>query len=479
MRSTKSMVATTESKTTAATKIVSKPYKLYTLIGKYRTDGYDTVADFLDTKARRSKQTAFLYASGIKNVNRFIQQKYKDKGYNIQTILPDLKSGKEDVYKLLNSFVTYLQTESTNGKDLTARTIFSYVAAARSYLQYNDIDILPSRFKYKVSMPTIYRGDEEAIDAQDIKEILHHCHNRRLKAYLLVLASGGMRTMEALSLRECDIDFSGINFKDPNDTSQPATLRIRKEYAKTRIERRIFISNEAARYLHDWVNWIYRDKSQDTTTRRITRQRTPDDLIFSRRTYTGVYPTGLYNRLLGEFQRVLELSHLSTRKQDGVYKRRKITFHSFRRFVKTTIANQTHNSDFSEWFLGHSKSSYYTTKHHELKRIYKEDCMRYLTFLDYPTLEATGRSYEALIKQKDTEIEELNSEIRLLKQRDNSNTGAIGKLQSEMSILHSELTKVQDEYSNTKQLFSRFISTQRKFVEERKQKEKSNPTKPS
>ncbi|HZD34954.1 MAG TPA: hypothetical protein VE130_07090 [Nitrososphaeraceae archaeon] len=46
------------------------------------------------------------------------------------------------------------------------------------------------------------------------------------------------------------------------------------------------------------------------------------------------------------------------------YKRRKITLHSFRRFVKTVISNQA-NQDYSEWFLGHSKSLYYTIKEQE------------------------------------------------------------------------------------------------------------------
>ena len=78
----------------------------------------------------------------------------------------------------------------------------------------------------------MYREDEQAIDSNDIKEILHHCNNRRLKAYLLVLASGGMRAIEALAIRECDIDFSGINFSDPNDRSNPAGIRIRKDTQK-------------------------------------------------------------------------------------------------------------------------------------------------------------------------------------------------------------------------------------------------------
>ena len=51
------------------------------------------------------------------------------------------------------------------------------------------------------------------------KNYINHCSNRRLKAYLLVLASGGMRAIEALTIRECDIDFSGIDFADSTDRS--------------------------------------------------------------------------------------------------------------------------------------------------------------------------------------------------------------------------------------------------------------------
>jgi integrase len=77
---------------------------------------------------------------------------------------------------------------------------------------------------------------------------------------LLVLASGGMRAVEALAIRESDVNFSDIDFSNPNDRNEPAKIRIRKEYAKTRTERHIFISNEAARYLHDWIEWKYRDR---------------------------------------------------------------------------------------------------------------------------------------------------------------------------------------------------------------------------
>ena len=43
-------------------------------------------------------------------------------------------------------------------------------------------------------------------------------------------------------------------------------------------------------------------------------------------------------------------------KEDGNQRRRKITLHSFRRFLKTTISDLGY-ADFFEWFIGHSGSA--------------------------------------------------------------------------------------------------------------------------
>src|SRR5919198_667086 len=422
------------------------------LINRYRTRGLSAVADFLTTKARKSKRTVLTFSFVIDYLNKFICQNYNtnDNKYNIQTILPELKSEKIDVYKLLNDFVSYLQNNTTNGSNLCPSTLNLYTSAAKSYFQFNDIDIHPSRLKYRVSLPTVHREDEKAIDSNDIKEILHHCNNRRLKAFILVLASGGMRASEALAIREIDIDF-GPSLTDKNE---PAKVKIRKEYSKTRTERRIFISNEAARYLHEWIEWKYRDRTAERKYALKNRARSENDLIFS--TVNATDPYGIYFKMSVEFQKALEAAGLASRKEDGVYRRRKVTFHSFRRFVKTTIANQTRNSDYSEWFLGHKKSPYYTNKPEELKRIYKEDCMKYLTFLDYPTLEATGRSFEAQLKQKDKQIEELQRQIKEL----SANTFEIQKLKqqveqyqdvrSELGRLYQMIQNMNEKYEKEK-----------------------------
>jgi hypothetical protein len=73
---------------------------------------------------------------------------------------------------------------------ITPTRVALYVYVISSYFQYYDIGIIPSKFGRKVRLPKVAREDEEAIDASEIGKILLTCNNCRLKAYLLVLASG-------------------------------------------------------------------------------------------------------------------------------------------------------------------------------------------------------------------------------------------------------------------------------------------------
>jgi integrase len=272
-------------------------------------------------------------------------------------------------------------------RKLSVRSIRLYLTGLRSYFAYYDIDVIPSKFKRRVKMPKVYREDEEPLDASDVRKLLLSCNNRRLKGYLLVLASGGLRAVEALAIRLKDINFS----------VSPTRLHIRKEYVKTKISRDIYISDEATLYLKQWIEWKYRDKGENRT-----KTPKPDDLVFS--TYTvknEANPNYLYIKVMVEYEKLLTVAKMDERKEG--MQRRKITLHSLRRFVKTVISNQI-NQDYSEWFLGHSKSPYYTVKEPERREIYATKCMKYLTFLDYSTLEATGTNIEAKISEKDSEM---------------------------------------------------------------------------
>jgi integrase len=170
---------------------------------------------FLSSMERNSLKSRYTYQHELIQFQRFLSQKYPS--YNLQTILEPLAENKINLYELLDSFVSYLQTSNAT---LTPSSIKLYMTSIRSYFAYKDIEVIPSKFKRKVKMPKTYREDEEPLDASDIRKILLARSNRRLKVYLLILASGGMRTVEGLAIRIKDIDFS-VN---------PTKIHIRKEY---------------------------------------------------------------------------------------------------------------------------------------------------------------------------------------------------------------------------------------------------------
>lgn len=381
--------------------------------------------EFLDSISRNSKGTQKTYAAGLLAFHKFLDGKYTLAG-----IIEPLKKNEIDVYVILNDFVSYLLNKAKHqqtGSAISIGTIYSYMTAARSYLQFNDVDIAMTKFKRKVKMPKLYKEDEEAVDAADIRKILLSCNNRRLKPYLLVLASGGLRAIEALALRLCDINL---------DTS-PTKVHVRKEYAKTKVARDVYISDEATRFLKEWLKWKYRARGAPNE----------NDLVFTH--YKAIHepePGAMYTKIRSEFVKVLDAVGFDKRKEGLL--RRTITLHSFRRHVKTVISDQV-SKDYSEWFLGHSKSPYYTMKEPMRREIYATKCMRYLTYLDYSALEATGKSIE---KKLETEVMYRDKEIESLKE-----------------YFASEISKIKQDFdSKIKQEFDMF----KKQNEYRKQLER-------
>ena len=95
---------------------------------------------------------------------------------------------------------------------------------------------------------------------------------------------------------------------------------IRAEYVKTRVGRDIYISDEATGYLKQWLDWKYRK----------SRSSSPNDSIFNTFSVESK-PETLYVKLGVEFTKVLKA-------KEGM-RRRMITLHSLRRFVKTLLSD--------------------------------------------------------------------------------------------------------------------------------------------
>ncbi len=136
-------------------------------------------------------------------------------------------------------------------------------------------------------------------------------------------------------------------------------------------------------------------------------------------------PEILYDNLTGIFAKTLDRIGMGSR-EDGNETRRKITLHSMRRFVKTTISDLGY-ADYSEWFIGHSGSTYWRKKDSEKAEIFKK-IEPYLTFLNIPQLERQGADLQ-------TKIEELQDINQLLRYKQNEKEEQIKKLEESVAFL--------------------------------------------
>jgi hypothetical protein len=220
------------------------------------------------------------------------------------------------------------------------------------------------------------------------------CNNDRLKLFILILASAGTRSMETLSIRNHDINF---------EYGSPIKLHIIAENTKTGQDRDVYISNEAFEHLKRFVERKYNDKLENI------KSRYPNDLVFSSWRTDKIQPIGIYGVLHKQFAGLLRKVEMAHRKDGQGIQRRKISFHLFRDYVKTTVSKLT-TKDFSEWMLGHSGSTYWNVEEDDTKQLYLK-CMKYLTFLDYDVVEVVGADFESKLIERDREVELLQQRI--------------------------------------------------------------------
>ena len=80
---------------------------------------------------------------------------------------------------------------------------------------------------------------------------------------------------------------------------------------------------------------------------------------------------------------------------------------------------------------------YFLGKEPDRREINATKCMKYLTFLDYSTLETTGKNIEAKLSERE-------KEIQLLRQRDSVNTDAIQNLSDQLIRVMAEVQELKN-----------------------------------
>ena len=382
---------------------------------------------FIKSVSIRNINSAKQYHSRLLFFERFAKEKC---GIILDEMIQKLRDREYDTYDILNDYCLYLK----NNYNLSSVTFRDKIVTVKTFLEFNDIELSPKKFKLKVRYPrTIFRH-KEAIDKEDVIKILNGCSDLRLKTYVMLLASTGLRATEALSIRIKDLDMGSTN-------GHPSKAIIRGEFTKTKVDRYVFLTREMQHQMKILIDYKYRKRRichiDKETGKSISEYRTPEkkpnDLIFSIYQIERPRPEILYFNLAPIFSNTLDRIGMGER-EDGNEIRRKITLHSFRRFVKTTISDLGY-SDYSEWFIGHSGSTYWRKKDNEKAEIFQK-IEPYLTFLNIQQLKRQGADLE-------TKIEELQDINQVLREKDKMKEDVIANLSDKLIMLSERLDSLE------------------------------------
>jgi integrase len=383
-----------------------------------------TLENYISNVSTMNKTTAHEYLFRLKSFRIFIINHYNLRG--LDDAISQTHDKRIDPYHLLNSYSSHLVAAN-----ISSTYIKNCIITVKNFLEYYDVELSPRKFKMKVKLPRVVKSTKEALSKEDIINILNSCSDIRLKTYVMLLASTGMRAVEALSVR----------IKDFNLLSSAPKLFVRGEYTKTKSDRTIFLTSELSQQISTWIDYKYRKRRicySRNNSNTITQYRTPErkdtDLVFAvYQSITNPNPKNLYIDLVDSFGKTLDRIGKGAR-EDGNEKRREITLHSFRRFAKTIISDLGYQ-DFSEYFIGHSGSTYWTKKESEKAEIFRK-IEPYLTFLNVHQLERQG----ADIQSRVNELEELNDSLR---ERDKTKDDAIAQLSDQLMTLTVRLQEIE------------------------------------
>lgn len=364
-----------------------------------------TVETFFNNASNVNKGTADEYKKRLRLFARFINETYSlSLDELVKTLIVEGYGPRIDPYDMFSKYIGWLK----KGGTMSPRSIKTWVSTARHYLETLDVEISPRKWQLKVKLPRIVRTHKEALSKEDIQIILNACSSPKLKTYVLFLASTGCRATEALSIRLCDINFN----------VSPTTVFLRGEYTKTQTDRHLLLTYETTEQLKAWLKFKYRtrnigyyDKNTRTTLNKAVTPIMNNKLfIFSTTTENNPNLEYLYTTFLMAFEKTLDRrGGKYAELEDDNKRRRKITLHSFRRFVKSTISDLGF-ADYSEYYIGHQGSVYWQRSPREKVDLFLK-CEPYLTFLNYGDLERKGADTQTRLEVIENENRELKENI--------------------------------------------------------------------
>jgi integrase len=351
------------------------------------------IADYLGNMAGQNARTAITVGYYLKDFEEFAKDKMQS---TVSRLVADMKEKKLDVYAVLQKYTSELNTKLyATGKN-TAKTINYKIKYAKRLLEFHDVEITQSKFRIKVKLPKNVDPELTPLDKAIIRTVLNACDDLRLKTFVLWLATSGWRAKESLSLKLENFDFN----------TNPITVSIHGKYTKTKKSRHTWLTAEMAAQLNEYLNWKYRPRrinayrrgsNGEYVTKLVMPERRPSDHVFLIYHDEALkdHPRKLeyaYNQLNERFTALIKRLKIG-KELDS--RRSKVTFHSFRRHVYTTIDGLGHNQ-FAEFFIAHKTSEYWNKPESEKIATFKK-VEPYLTYLDVTQMETATADLEAQV----------------------------------------------------------------------------------
>jgi integrase len=273
------------------------------------------------SKSHNSKRG---YKVALRNFNRFLISTQT----TLQEILIDLKQKKKDPVILLDEYYTFMSENA-----LRNSTICGNLSITKDFLNFNGLKIYSEDLKQRFRSPKREVFYEEGITKKELVRLLHNS-SQKLQTAILLACSSGMRIGEITQLRLSDIDF----------TTNPTTIRIRRDTTKTRETRFTHVTKESSDLLHDYIK------------KRQEKIHSNDFHLFMN-CISSIDSTEYFaafqaarGSLMNSLRKTVEsVPDLGNRNENGQYR---IHFHAFRKWFKTQVTS-AYQSDFAEALMGH------------------------------------------------------------------------------------------------------------------------------
>ncbi len=367
----------------------------------YRQSQY--IRKYLARKGTASASSASSYSTHLTAFAFFIFKRYDQQ--DVDEFLDSIKSGQYDPYDILAEFASFLRATRTGKIALGANHISTMVKTAKKMFRLSGIIVNNEDFREFVSLPRRVRRSKSPIEKSKIVTLLNSCKDIQLATAIMFHAVFGPRPVEACAVRNMDLDM---------DSEVPSVI-FRAEYTKTRVERRRYLTKELKKQIQIWNKYKYRKhramyKNGEIIT--VTPESKPTDLLLAPWHNEGEQPQpeNLYSTLREKFAELVDTLEIGWESDN---RRRKITFYSFRRFVKSVISDLGF-ADFSEYWIGHQGSVYYNKPEKERIALFHK-IEPHLTYQNSEFVETqTTIAMQAQLEVKDVQMQQMQQQMALI-----------------------------------------------------------------